>query len=109
MAKDASSLFQFHKGTIRTCFVWISHNTLGNFNSIKVRLELVKDSVVKSETSNFNSIKVRLEPGVEQQDECWHPHFNSIKVRLELIPADGRIGSATFQFHKGTIRTFAVE
>ena len=32
-------------------------------------------------------------------------YFNSIKVQLELIYFLGLIGSALFQFHKGTIRT----
>ena len=34
-------LFQFHKGTIRTCDLKLHKLNLGDFNSIKVRLEPV--------------------------------------------------------------------
>ena len=54
------------------------------FNSIKVRLELVIGFLIMATLFlNFNSIKVRLEP-------FW-----------VFLPAF----LATFQFHKGTIRT----
>ena len=55
----------------------------------------------------FNSIKVRLEQSIPYQSYHSYQHFNSIKVRLEqancvCIPTE----SNSFQFHKGTIRTF---
>ena len=34
--------FQFHKGTIRTHWLWFSFSTLCYFNSIKVQLELTR-------------------------------------------------------------------
>ena len=34
------------------------------------------------------------------------PHFNSIKVRLEPISEVITTANTSFQFHKGTIRTF---
>ena len=80
----ARNQFQFHKGTIRT---WILHRPrldIADFNSIKVRLELVGDTAFRSFISYFNSIKVRLEHNEEMAD-----------MHLCLI----------FQFHKGTIRT----
>ena len=33
------------------------------------------------------------------------PHFNSIKVRLKRPVEDGTDTLASFQFHKGTIKT----
>ena len=57
--------------------------TLENFNSIKVRLELV------FYCTPFDSMK----------------NFNSIKVRLEPDSTSSYLTSLSFQFHKGAIRT----
>ncbi len=59
--------------------------TLENFNSIKVRLELV------FYCTPFDSMK----------------NFNSIKVRLEPDSTSSYLTSLSFQFHKGAIRTDA--
>ena len=75
--------FQFHKGAIRTLagdFVWPMYE---NFNSIKVRLELLLLLLLMKRLLHFNSIKVRLEPG--------------------SVPSTSM--SNSFQFHKGAIRT----
>ena len=77
------SLFQFHKGTIRTQGKLLAGCLSGNFNSIKVRLEHNIDVVHETIIMNFNSIKVRLEPAT---------HLLSIKRNL-------------FHRVKGTIRT----
>ena len=53
--------FQFHKGTIRTTLQTLQNIGLGNFNSIKVRLEPYDLLPFLLLASNFNSIKVRLE------------------------------------------------
>ena len=77
------SLFQFHKGTIRTIDERVAHDKLLNFNSIKVQLEpkpgreplakikfqfhkgtirtYAKIIDKKKNDANFNSIKVQLE------------------------------------------------
>ena len=63
-------LFQFHKGAIRTMQEFIEDClTLENFNSIKVRLELVFYCTPFDSMKNFNSIKVRLEHEVCIQGE----------------------------------------
>ena len=54
------SLFQFHKGTIKT---------LKNAQAILAH-------------ANFNSIKVRLRLKDDKDDKIYKPYFNSIKVRL---------------------------
>ena len=59
----SATIFQFHKGAIRT------------------RLSDMR----LSQSLNFNSIKVRLEPGKNLQKLAILNYFNSIKVRLELI------------------------
>ena len=58
------SIFQFHKGTIRT-MVDLASLTKDNidFNSIKVRLELISFIFLILISVYFNSIKVRLEQG----------------------------------------------
>ena len=55
-------VFQFHKGTIRTLILLCVISSSVYFNSIKVQLERLKDSVFDLSVGNFNSIKVQLEP-----------------------------------------------
>ena len=77
------SVFQFHKGTIRTVYV-------------EKKL---------SRTDNFNSIKVQLEHRSRYPFGMTYSDFNSIKVQLELNVTLHPIANTIFQFHKGTIRT----
>ena len=55
----------------------------------------------------FNSIKVRLEPPSGISTSCRPSGFNSIKVRLERLIERFNVHRPMFQFHKGTIRTYA--
>ena len=55
--------------------------------------------------TDFNSIKVRLELLEKVTKEEKNTNFNSIKVRLEPPPKMMMQGDMIFQFHKGTIRT----
>ena len=54
-----------------------------NFNSIKVRLELIISAPVVIKPFHFNSIKVRLELKTDFSINVQVNYFNSIKVRLE--------------------------
>ena len=56
-------------------------------------------------SGDFNSIKVRLELSGTTDKEIFLKDFNSIKVRLE--PSRDNLLSCyrAFQFHKGAIRT----
>ena len=76
-------IFQFHKGAIRTTIQAVGCTHHLDFNSIKVRLELLLPLQTCSPLLHFNSIKVRLEP---KNGFCHHVF-------------------ARFQFHKGAIRT----
>ena len=76
-----------------------------NFNSIKVRLEQYGFHTNVATKPNFNSIKVRLEPLTLKATNPIDGDFNSIKVRLEPEAMRAKANGATFQFHKGTIRT----
>ena len=97
-----------------------------NFNSIKVRLKLIFNSIgfarpkfqfhkgtIKTlvQTASvatifyFNSIKVRLKRYLSEETLGAIFNFNSIKVRLKLLPSMVIISSMLFQFHKGTIKT----
>ena len=84
MTITCTDRFQFHKGTIRTVISITSFLFFANFNSIKVQLELYLHSYLRQSRQNFNSIKVQLEPKFNLFDKEVH----------------------SFQFHKGTIRTF---
>ena len=55
------SLFQFHKGTIRTKAHAIILRVASDFNSIKVQLERVDFLDAFLVLLHFNSIKVQLE------------------------------------------------
>ena len=120
-------LFQFHKGTIRTFAIIPAAERQGNFNSIKVRLELnslylvffltrfqfhkgtirtVNDPSISDSERHFNSIKVRLELDSPMITFEEMQNFNSIKVRLEQhLSWPVTVALISFQFHKGTIRT----
>ena len=77
-------LFQFHKGTIRTLTPSALVPANWNFNSIKVQLEHKGLWAEQERLSYFNSIKVQLE--------------QRLYLRWQEV--------TSFQFHKGTIRTF---
>ena len=80
--------------------IWI-----GDFNSIKVRLELIIFQLIKYDVRHFNSIKVRLEHKTSDDDQLYVGNFNSIKVRLEHSEFKTSYDRYKFQFHKGAIRT----
>ena len=58
---ELSVLFQFHKGTIRTNFVNVSGNHISVFQFHKGTIRTLKDTIFDLSVGNFNSIKVRLE------------------------------------------------
>ena len=76
-------LFQFHKGTIRTCEWRTPSHRLPNFNSIKVQLK----RVAKATAKNY---------------ALFQFHKGTIKTKDEVKK---RITECSFQFHKGTIKT----
>ncbi len=99
-------LFQFHKGTIRTIDKYMNKLNLTNFNSIKVRLELMQDELpLKSSVFQFHKGTIRtsyprMREGPYLQFQFhkgtirtnhlpksvqWRTNFNSIKVRLEQL------------------------
>ena len=75
-----------------------------DFNSIKVRLELLPASS-PSPLSGFQFHKGAIRTAGSRGFTARHSYFNSIKVRLE--PAEPQTGTPAkeFQFHKGAIRT----
>ena len=66
-ASDAGG-FQFHKGAIRTSICLYVRLSYVDFNSIKVRLELLPSKRKADFLPNFNSIKVRLEQEIPIED-----------------------------------------
>ena len=83
MKEFSFSVFQFHKGTIKT----------------------VKCGHADEFVSYFNSIKVRLKLSFHKKHLNLSSYFNSIKVRLKLKLVNYFLFSIRFQFHKGTIKT----
>ena len=57
-----SSLFQFHKGTIRTNYFTMSFKNIILFQFHKGTIRTVQNSYDTVDEDDFNSIKVRLEP-----------------------------------------------
>ena len=78
-------IFQFHRGSIKTLICPVKYKEYQYFNSIKVRL--------------------RHDPRVISV--IAQTSFNSIKVRLRLCYQFRRTEKCVFQFHKGSIKTFA--
>ncbi len=83
------SVFQFHKGTIRTSAKVARVTSLFHFNSIKVQLELIRVNALGDDSFDFNSIKVQLELTCHTVTCSRLRYFNSIKVQLEQIPIEG--------------------
>ncbi len=77
------ALFQFHKGTIKTCRFRASFRRLQQFQFHKGTIKTYYDSTTTYNNINFNSIKVRLKHQLI---------FDKQLIKL-------------FQFHKGTIKT----
>ena len=99
------SLFQFHKGTIRTFAPRraLLDDILFQFHKGTIRTEERLPFLLTKR--NFNSIKVQLEPTPSAVATSCKPYFNSIKVQLELQADNRGAEGHEFQFHKGTIRT----
>ena len=99
-------LFQFHKGTIRTCNIRDSCYHISNFNSIKVRLEPSPRGISISSAFVFQFHK-----GTIRTDNInifralsvqFQFHKGTIRTLREIIAVKPILW---FQFHKGTIRT----
>ena len=99
------TIFQFHKGTIKTEQAANSAQAAPYFNSIKVRLKRSSTIHERDYTEDFNSIKVRLKLEAPEDATDEKPYFNSIKVRLKPPAGNREIIRDKFQFHKGTIKT----
>ena len=76
-------LFQFHKGTIRTCPNRATYIVRIYFNSIKVRLEPVLESVLGTDKPLFQFHKGTIRTVIYDDLFELDRNFNSIKVRLE--------------------------
>ena len=121
------SIFQFHKGTIKTFTLTLETSVLSDFNSIKVQLKHTQASGKAGYADNFNSIKVQLKPltgglyvpsssqfqfhkgtiktRLRSRAKVVYHYFNSIKVQLKLCRPSQGDRRREFQFHKGTIKT----
>ena len=80
---EMDSIFQFHKGAIRTLAAYNLQLDLLHFNSIKVRLELTLNGLL-IHLLKFQFHKGAIRTSSRRSFILLHVHFNSIKVRLEL-------------------------
>ena len=76
--------FQFHKGTIKTDYPIPELDSIGNFNSIKVRLklELMVLSILLIRVFQFHKGTIKTAESGKRYSRILN--FNSIKVRLKL-------------------------
>ena len=58
--EKSRTLFQFHKGTIKTIILQMQNNILMKFQFHKGTIKTSTDHVLSAHIINFNSIKVRL-------------------------------------------------
>ena len=100
------TIFQFHKGTIRTQFPIHTPSAVQYFNSIKVQLERSLSIRVRI-ILIFQFHKGTIRTSYPYKIGSTNSNFNSIKVQLELLTIDCLSIPMLFQFHKGTIRTDA--
>ena len=97
--------FQFHKGTIKPIKRGQSGEVFGDFNSIKVRLNLCYKLREVLEHFDFNSIKVRLNLCIFDVQKGKSPLFQFHKGTIKPLCSDSVIAlHERFQFHKGTIK-----
>ena len=61
---------------------------------------------IRASYFDFNSIKVRLKQRVQRGYRAVEVDFNSIKVRLKREKPTFQEPPTSFQFHKGTIKTY---
>ncbi len=104
MLKDAPK-FQFHKGSIKTRFIFNAFSMSSCFNSIKVRL---RQAFFLSDGNElrFQFHKGSIKTSCRSRSCSRTTSFNSIKVRLRRLPLQGSCDSSDrFQFHKGSIKT----
>ena len=99
------TLFQFHKGTIRTCSQRCLATKWCYFNSIKVRLELWGMWRVES-GRQFQFHKGTIRTSIRRWPLSALPVFQFHKGTIRTGSRHRGLGNEPiFQFHKGTIRT----
>ena len=80
---EGKTVFQFHKGAIRTDLLGTAVAVLGRFQFHKGAIRTSVTQFGNTQSTNFNSIKVRLEHIYYNTPLFRSYDFNSIKVRLE--------------------------
>ena len=108
MNKEFSSLslFQFHKGTIRTRILAVILIKFLDFNSIKVQLELWQFGICDSKRTKFQFHKGTIRTYASAKNMiamAFQFHKGTIRTRHA---ESAKLLQLLFQFHKGTIRTF---
>ena len=94
-SRSILTLFQFHKGAIRTALPIDILPSIKYFNSIKVRLELLnflRHDVIKTK---FQFHKGAIRTHHHYSLSSWLGYFNSIKVRLERFVSSPHVYCAS--------------
>ena len=101
---NLSTIFQFHKGTIKALPSILAHVAHLPFNSIKVQLRQV-DEMDDNGKPTFQFHKGTIKARLKVKFLSKVLSFNSIKVQLRLDFISAHTNNvANFQFHKGTIK-----
>ena len=99
------SVFQFHKGTIRTWTLFHSLSLTLYFNSIKVQLEHVESPIVDvNHEFQFHKGTIRTNRIHGSNGGRYKFQFHKGTIRTVAV-GNLKVKSLLFQFHKGTIRT----
>ena len=98
--------FQFHKGTIRTFYLFALRFLCRLFQFHKGTIRTPLRVTPRLYLANFNSIKVQLEPSIPMKNTslCFLFQFHKGTIRTFFFCMNA-FPKQLFQFHKGTIRT----
>ena len=100
------TVFQFHKGAIRTKQGRCRQTVFIQFQFHKGAIRTSCRGELPSSVPEFQFHKGAIRTGATQHILLWKANFNSIKVRLERKFSLLVMNISLFQFHKGAIRTF---
>ena len=100
-----TTVFQFHKGTIKTSFsqFTIFLSAWFQFHKGTIKTARMDGRLNLPSTFQFHKGTIKTTPSAISTSS--RPYFNSIKVRLKRQMRQRMLMTTVFQFHKGTIKT----
>ena len=102
---DDGNQFQFHKGTIKTRWLYRWFHCWPVFQFHKGTIKTFYRRIGKKQRRIFQFHKGTIKTPLGRLTEIKRCYFNSIKVRLKHTRYTFVFVFVLFQFHKGTIKT----